>query len=166
MIDRDTALQLQALLDGELDATEVAVVARRLEQDPEARQLYDELDLTRAVLLRCEPEHKVPQTRDFYWSRIRQGIERGERVETVPESRWWRGWLRWMVPVGATALVGLFLLQRTWVGPEPEPVLLSTEHQVETLLAEATSISFRSESAGMTVVWVQSGSQNFFGSGE
>jgi anti-sigma factor RsiW len=166
MIDRDTALQLQALLDGELSASEVPVIAHRLEQDPEARRLYDELELTRAVLSRCEPEHKIPETRDFYWSRIRQAIERGEPVGTVSESGWWRGWLRWMVPAGATALLGLFLLQRTWVGPEQEPVLVSAEHQVETLLAEATSISFRSESAGMTVVWVQSGSQNFFGSGE
>jgi hypothetical protein len=166
MIDRDTALQLQALLDRELSDSEVPAIARRLEQDPEARQLYDELELTRAVLARCEPEHKVPETRDFYWSRIRQGIERGERVGTVPESGWWRGWLRWTVPVGATALLGLFLLQRTWVEPEQQPALLSAEHQVETLLAEATSISFRSESAGMTVVWVQSGNQNFFGSGE
>jgi hypothetical protein len=34
------------------------------------------------------------------------------------------------------------------------------------LLAEATSISFRSESAGMTVVWVQGGSPNYFGLSE
>jgi anti-sigma factor RsiW len=166
MIDRDTALKLQALLDGELSATDVTEVTRRLEQDPEARPIYNELELTRAVLLHCEPPYSVPETREFYWSRIRQGIEHGERAGTAPESGWWRGWTRWLVPAGATALLGLFLLQRSWVMPQDEPALLATDHQVETLLAEATSISFRSESAGMTVVWVQSGSPNYFGSSD
>lgn len=166
MIDRETALQLQALLDRELSASEAAVVARRLEQDPEARRLYDQLELTRAVLSHCEPEHAVPETREFYWSRIRQAIERGERVGAGDEASWWNGWMRWLVPIGAAAFLGLFLLQRTWVGPQESPVLLSTDHQVETLLADATSISFRSESAGMTVVWVQTGQPNYFGSSD
>lgn len=166
MIDRDTALKVQALLDGELSANEAAEVTRRLEHDPEARQIYNELELTRAVLLRCEPEYAVPESREFYWSRIRQGIESGERSGAAPESTWWRGWTRWLVPAGATALVGLFLLQRSWLMPQDDAAAFSSDHQVETLLAEATSISFRSESAGMTVVWVQGGSPNFFESNE
>jgi anti-sigma factor RsiW len=166
MIDRHTALNLQALLDGELNATEAAEVTRRLEQDPEARQLYNELELTRAVLLHCEPEYPVPESREFYWSRIQQGIEREERSGASLASGWWRGWTRWLVPAGATALLGLILLQRSWLMPEEDAVSLPSDHQVETLLAEATSISFRSESAGMTVVWVQGGSPNYFGLSE
>jgi hypothetical protein len=165
MIDLGTALKLQALLDGELSAHEAAALKRQLNEDPEARRLYDELQLTRAVLQQCEPEHSVPETREFYWSRICQALERGGSPTRSQGDDWWNRWLRWVVPVGATALLGLFLLQRGLLGPDRQPVLLSTDHEVETMLADTTSISFRSESAGMTVVWVQSGRQNYFGSG-
>jgi anti-sigma factor RsiW len=166
MMDRNTALKLQALLDGELAANEAAEISRRLERDPEARRLYDELALARAVLSRCEPEYPVPESREFYWSRIRREIERGESVGTARAGGWMNGWVRWLVPVGATALLGLLLLQRTWLGSQDEPVDLAIDHHVETLLADATSFSFRSESAGMTVVWVQSGEPHYFGSGD
>jgi anti-sigma factor RsiW len=165
MMDPGTALKLQALLDGELSAHEATAWRRRLDEDPEARRLYDELQLTRAVLRQCEPEHSVPETREFYWSRIRQALERGGSPARSPGDEWWNRWLRWVVPAGATALLGLFLLQRGLLEPDREPVLLATDHEVETMLADTTSISFRSESAGMTVVWVQSGRQNHFGSG-
>jgi anti-sigma factor RsiW len=165
MIDTGTALKLQALLDGELSPAEAASAARVLELNPEARHLYEELELTRAVVRRCEPEHVVPATREFYWSRIERGIDHAEPSSLTQRSWVWAGWLRWMIPAGAAAVMGLVLLQQTWMSPTPEPVVLATDHQVETLLADTTSISFRSESAGMTVVWVQSDRPNHFGSG-
>jgi anti-sigma-K factor RskA len=165
MIDTGTALKLQALLDGELSASEVSSATRLLEQNPEARQLYDQLQLTREMLRRCEPEHVVPETRAFYWSRIERAIGSSMPRPEARRSGVWTGWLRWMIPAGAAAALGLVLLQQNWVGSDPDPVVLATDHQVETLLADTTSISFRSESAGMTVFWVQSDQPNYLGSG-
>jgi anti-sigma factor RsiW len=157
MIDRNTALKLQALLDGELASTEVSAMKRLLRENAEARRLYEELEKTRTFVREHEPRHLVPGPRELYWAPIRRATERRRPVGHLSWAGGWNGWLRWAVPVGATALLGLLLLQRAMLAPEPDPVMTVSGHGEETLLADITSISFRSESAGTTVVWVQTG---------
>jgi anti-sigma factor RsiW len=166
MIDSGTALKVQARLDGELSAAEAGAVARLVEQDAEARAVDAELRQIRGLLAKHQPEHVVPETREFYWSRIQREIERemAGRERSGSGSGLW--WLKWLVPVAGTGLLCLYLLQGMFNEAEQEPALTAFEQETETTLANATSFSFRSEAEGMTVVWVQTGRFNDLGSGE
>jgi anti-sigma factor RsiW len=166
MIDSATALKVQARLDGELSVAEAGAVARLLEQDAQARAVDAELRQIRGLLAEHQPEHVVPETREFYWSRIQREIERETAVSEPRGGGSGLWWLKWLGPVAGTGLVGLFLLQGMFNEADQEPALAAFEQETETTLADATSFSFRSESEGMTVVWVQTGRFNDLGSGE
>lgn len=161
MITRDLALKLQAHVDGQLKAAEAKSMQARLIRDDELSALHDELQAAK-TWLREEPlQQPVPVTRDFYWSAIRRGIAASpaEPVRGFIRPGWW--W-HWLVPAGATALFCLY-----WFLPfAPAPARnaqLSVGHEIETPLAETTSFSFRSESAAMTVVWVETRGLSNFG---
>jgi anti-sigma factor RsiW len=157
MIDLETALKLQACVDGELPSSEARRVAELVEADAEARALFEELKVTRASLRGNELEFTVPASREFYWSGIRRRIEQAEAANeapAVPEPEPW--WIRFFAPAGVlAALVVLVALTLTFADrPGGNSPALAVGHQIETPLDEVSSIAFRSESAGMTVVWV------------
>ncbi len=152
MIDLPTALKLQAHLDGELAPDEAREVVARLQRDVEARALFDKLKGARRLLAAHEPGLQVPESREFYWSRIRREIERVEREpEPRPHPAWHVGrWLRLALPAAAALLFAALLLHRS-VASAP---LFAVGDEIETPLEERDSFTFRSESAHMTVVWV------------
>src|SRR5207245_5067319 len=96
MMNHETELKLQAYLDGELPAGQIRSIAELLEQDADARSLTDELKATRTLLVGNELEFKLPEGREFYWSKIRRQIEREaqaqpeEQAEPSASSRWIR----------------------------------------------------------------------------
>jgi anti-sigma factor RsiW len=152
MINQDTALKLQAFLDGELPSAEAQAVAELLTGNSEANALFEELRTTRSLLSGNELQFKVPESREFYWSKIARGIERQERPEAATAPRGTPWWVRFLVPVSALAALAVAVLvwrpsQRGWIG-------VAEGHEIETPLEETSSFTFRSESAGMTVVWV------------
>ena len=155
MTDQAAALKLQAYLDGELSSTDAKAVAELLDRDAGARALFQELSRTKSLLAGNEPNPKVPESREFYWSRIAREIQRQDAAGAVPAIKGATFvWLRWLAPAGALALLILTLTltlrspsQRGWVA-------LAEGHEIETPLEETSSFTFRSESAGMTVVWV------------
>ncbi len=156
MIDLPTALKLQAHLDGELPPAEARDVVALLERDSEARALFDELKGTRRVLAAHEPEPQLPESREFYWSKIRREIERVEREpEPRPRRAWSVGpWLRLALPAAAALMFAALLLQRSAFAPGPSAPLFAVGDEIETPLEERDSFTFRSESAHLTVVWV------------
>ena len=85
-MNQDIQLKLQSYLDGELSADESQAVTNLLARDAAARDLLVELTHTRSALQANEPEMKVPDSREFYWSKIRRQIEQGERTSEVPQS--------------------------------------------------------------------------------
>jgi len=153
MIHPETALKVQACLDGELPPAEARRVAGWLAQDPELRLLGEELRGTKALLVGNEPEFSVPESREFYWSKIARELQPTSSLEMAPgPSRlWW--WLRVAVPLGSTLVLAAVLLLRSGPGAFGSRYL-ATGHEIETPLEEMASITFRSESARMTVVWV------------
>lgn len=157
MNDNESQLKIQALVDGELSATEAQEVQQWLEHDAAAQALAAELRASREYLRGNEAPRTVPEARDFYWSKIAREIERAERETRIaPPVSKLNQWLRWMVPVGGlTALAFLLVINQGTVTKQPS--LLSLGHEIETTLEETSSITFRSESAGMTVVWVDTG---------
>lgn len=156
MIASERQLRLQAWVDGELSPTEAAEVEQWTAQDAEARVLAAELRRVRSWLQGAEVARPVPETREFYWSQIRRGIEReagGRAPEGQPRSEapaaWWQWWL---APAGALAAIVFLLLVVSGVGRRSAQ--LAVLHEIETPLEQINSITFRSERARMTVVWV------------
>src|SRR5690242_5162951 len=77
-------LKLQAYLDGELTETEAREVAGRLARDPQAEALLMELRQTCETLQGFEEGVRLPESRDFYWSKIQRGIQRLDQA--APEA--------------------------------------------------------------------------------
>src|SRR5882762_9715108 len=99
-------LKLQAHFDGELSEREAREIESALATDPEARALLAELGNTRGALAGFETETKLPEAREFYWSKIRREIERHEQaapVRTAPLPLW----RRLLIPSGAFAAVAI-----------------------------------------------------------
>ncbi|HYV28561.1 MAG TPA: hypothetical protein VFA77_13575 [Candidatus Eisenbacteria bacterium] len=158
MIDQETQLKLQAYLDGESTSREAGEIVRLLDSDAEAQVLFNELRATKSLLAGNEPERKLAEPREFYWSRIRREIERAERsadLLSAPATTTW--WLRVFAPASLLAVLGVFVAVSLRSPENSVPMLAFGEgHEIDTPLEEISSFTFRSERAGMTVVWVDS----------
>lgn len=149
-------LKLQALLDGELTGREAEEISALLEQDAEAAALFGELRNTRTALLGNELEIKLPESREFYWSKIEREITRLEQSTAAPTSSWWAAFRRRYVAavsgVGVAAALMLFAIVH-FRGLSPDTF------SVENLLDETTSLTYRSEANKMSVVWIYDNDQ-------
>ena len=142
MKSTEVVLDLQAYVDGELDAGRRAEVERLLSGDTEARQLVEGLQELGRLVRDHEPMAVVPETREFYWSQIQRRIKAGEvRPPATGSASHALNWLRWLVPaLGVAAVVVLVALPRSQAhGPE---------------LADATSVTFHSDADGVTIHWL------------
>jgi anti-sigma factor RsiW len=159
-MNRELQEKIQAWVDGELDASEARRIADLTQSDPSALALANNLRGFRDLVRQHPPERAVDASRDFYWSRIRQGIERAETIrparttpKTAPNPA---RWLAWFIPSAVVALAAVFVL-RPESNPVPAresqaPVLV--EHVVESPLEEMNTLTFYSSNDAMTVVWV------------
>lgn len=149
----ETAIKLQAWVDGDASAPPPAEVAALLERDPEAKAVVAMLRVTRDVLREGEPPMTLPETREFYWSKIERAIVREQVREEQPPSIRRAGWLlRWLAPAGILAMLALLVASpvlrgRPGLGGRPMA-------EIDSPLDDLSSFTFRSESEGMTVVWV------------
>jgi anti-sigma factor RsiW len=153
----ELALKVQALLDGELPADEQARVQATLEQNADARALLEELTRARTWLQGNELERPVPESREFYWSKIQPAIERAERTEpTAPSSALFWQWLgvlrRHLAPVAGVTLVALLSLAalRSYRYHDASSYLV----QVESLDRAISTHTFRSQSDRLVLVWI------------
>jgi anti-sigma factor RsiW len=139
----EVVLNLQAYVDGEMDAVQQAEVERLLATDGEARQLVEGLRTLGRLVREHEPVVRVPDSREFYWSQIQRRIAAEEsRVEQPRPASHALQWLRWLVPaLGVAAVVVLVALPR------------GGERGVE--FADATRVTFQSDSDGLTIHWIE-----------
>lgn len=149
-MNRDLQLKLQAYVDGELSGRKAREVEQLLTNDAEAKALANELTMTKQVLAGNEPALSLPESREFYWSKIAREIE---RPEVVQRSRLWDtlfGWRKYLAPIAGMALV-VFLA----IGTLNQNVSDDFGHvaEVQNLSEHTGSFSFRS-SDNMFVVWV------------
>ncbi len=155
MSDMEAQLRLQAYADGELPAAEAAAVEALLAKDASARTTVETLRNTRAALRDYATSVRVPETREFYWSKIQREIERQERRQetaAAPAAPSWVALLRRMlVPAGALAAVmiaGFVTLRQTGViAPVRVP-------PVEASLSGGGTFTYRNFATRTTLVWL------------
>ena len=158
-MNEEFQLKLQAHLDGELSEREGREIETALTTDAEARALLAELRNTRGALAAFEAGVKLPEAREFYWSKIQREIlrqEPGEPVRSAPLP----AWRRFLIPSGAFAAVAIVALlgahQMGWLsGGARVP-------QIETFLAGSGAMTYRDELERTTLVWLSYPGENEF----
>jgi anti-sigma factor RsiW len=151
-MEYEAQLKLQAFLDGELPEGEASKVTDWVARDREAAALLEELRNTRGALAGFEAGIQLPESREFFWSKVQREIQRLETPAPKPAPTPLLALLRrLMVPVSALAVVlvaGVVLFRPA--GPFG-PVHTAG---IETALADAGAFTYRDYSAGTTLVWL------------
>jgi anti-sigma factor RsiW len=149
-------LKLQAWVDGELPEAEARQVEMLAERDAEARALAGELRMTKQFLAGNEAAMKLPESGDFYWSKIRREIGQLEKPATDPRGdSWVFAWRRLLAPLSGVALIAflsvlsLNLFHRAEIDDSARYLV-----EVENLSDDIGSISYRSQSENMFVVYL------------
>lgn len=153
----EKCLELQSWVDGELPAADAARVAAWVASDAEAAALAAELRQTRGILAGNEPERAVPDTREFYWSRIERAIEREEAAaaRVAPAGLpWMLALRRLLVPITGFALIALVTLFSTGILQNRSGSDSGQFVEVENLSDGVDSMSYKSQSENMFVVYV------------
>ena len=155
-MDYETQLKLQAYLDGELPEAEASKIAQRVARDHQAAALVAEMRDTRNALRGFEAGIQLPESRDFFWSKIAREIQRLETPapKATPTSLLTL-WRRFLVPASALAMVFLAGVVLT---RQAGPVGRSAE--IETALADSGAFTYRDYSAGTTLVWLSYPAEN------
>jgi len=165
-MDDKTQLKLQAWLDGELPEAEAREMAAWAAREREGAALAEELRNTRQALAGFEADVRLPESREFYWSKIARAIERLEAPppKAAPQDSPFALFRRWLVPASAVALVVIAGL--VFTRPAAPPVSRTTGEAVETALADAGVFTYRDFSAGTTLVWVSYPADNEIAPGD
>jgi len=149
----ETALRIQAWLDGELPSAEVSAVSRLVQSDAGAAEAAQELETVRSWLAAGEMPRSLPESREFYWSKIQRTIVGHAETEATTDAgrlagwRWWR----WVVPAGLAATLAVVLFTSK---PSPPQSAGLTSAEIDSPQEDWGTITFRSDSEQMTVVWV------------
>ncbi len=149
----DWELRLQAYLDGELSERQARRMAAWLANDAQAQQLAAELRHTKTLLNENEPEARLPESREFYWSKIERAIQRAEAAPERAAFHPWRLWQRYVAPLAGLALVAFLAIAVVNHSTGPQEIGGSLA-EVENLSEHVGSFSFRSQSENMFVVWL------------
>ncbi len=144
-------LKIQAWLDNELSANEAAEVAALVATNTEAQALAAELKSLKAFVHANEPALTVPESREFYWSKIERAIAQSEKVAPQSESAglspifaWARSWLAPVAGLAAMIAVLIVIAPRS---SEPE------YSETDTPSEGGGVIHFKDPASGMTVIW-------------
>ncbi|MDB6022075.1 MAG: putative transrane anti-sigma factor [Pedosphaera sp.] len=151
MINQELQLKLQAFLDGELSEQDAAEVQAWLAREAGAQALLAEMQNTCAALAGHESECRLPESREFFWSKIQREIERQEQAGQPVASVSWFTWLqRHFLPVGGVALLSCLLAVMTMHGGGTGSQL----GQVELASDDMGSYTYRDQQQKMTMVWI------------
>lgn len=152
-MDYEAQLKLQAYLDGELPEAEALGVAKWLAQDREPVALLAELRNTRQALAQAEAPRTLPESREFFWSKIQREIQRQEQPQPAPaRASLWESWRRFFVPAGALAALALAIFITLSSG--------SSDSIVETAIADPAAFTYHDFSSRTTLVWFSYPAEN------
>lgn len=158
---QDLQLKLQAWLDGELGESEVRRVAQAASDEAEARRVVAELRAVKSAFAGAEMARAVPDSREFYWSKIQRQIqlEARQAEAAAPASPGWlRAWRRLLVPLAGVSVAAGAVLLSVKHAPQPTaaPALAVANYDDVTATSDAMdTMTFHDQSTGLTVVWLQ-----------
>ena len=159
-MNTELMLKLQSWVDGELPDADARHVAEIVRTDKEAASLVGELKMTRSFLAGNEPEAKLTDSREFYWSKIERGIERAGAEPQEQDSISWLAVLRrYLVPVSGVALVLFLTVVSLGVFNRPPEGAVSNGDQLveETKLSQhVETFSYKTKAENMFVVYIVS----------
>jgi anti-sigma factor RsiW len=151
MMDYEAQLKLQSYLDGELPEAEAREVANLLARDKDAAALFAELRNTRQVMKGFEAGVQLPESREFFWSKIERQIRAAEApapaLDEIPLLARLRRLLLPLSSVGAVAAVVALLLFR------PSSAEGTMFGEMELASKDMGALTYRSQSEGITMVW-------------
>lgn len=147
-MDNEAQLKLQAFLDGELPDADARQFVSRLAGDQEAAALLTELKQTREAIAGFENGVRLPESREFYWSKIKREIERQAPAKPPAPAISLLARLRYiLVPAAGLALVAcIAYLSYPAAGSRPPGI--------ETALADSGAFTYHDDNAGTTLVWL------------
>src|SRR6185369_9386776 len=153
MMDWNQQLKLQGYLDGELSDAERQQVETLLQNDKEAVALFAELQQTSQAVANFGADLRLPESREFFWSKIRRDIEHLEKeTAAAPASVSWLQVLRrTLVPISGVAVVllaGLLLTRQ------------ATSQGSETYLDDSGAFTYHDFDHGATLVWLTYPAEN------
>ena len=152
MINNELQLKLQAHLDGELPPGETRQIEDRLARDAEARALCAELAGTAKALAGYESEIRLPESREFFWSKIEREIQReSRRAPAGARASVWAGWRRLLAPLAVASGVALAIL--LIARPPFIPVAQAD-------IADPGAFTYRDSSTHTTLVWLSYPAEN------
>jgi len=145
-MDNEAQLKLQAYLDGELPEAEAREVANWLARDRDAAALHNELKNTRQALVGHETGIQLPESREFFWSKLEREIQRAEPREAVANAVPWAARIRrFLMPVsGLAVLVVASMLTFN----------NSSTHVSEMETSDSGAFTYHDDAAGATLVWL------------
>jgi anti-sigma factor RsiW len=155
MIDYKTQIKIQAFADGELAEAGAREIAALIAKDQDAAALHAELKNTRRALAGAEQGIKLPETREFFWSKISREIERSERVQPAAAApTTWQSIARWLKPLGAVAAILVVAIVAF------EQMGGSNGGDLLTASVDMDAITYRDEADGTTFVWFTDAEEN------
>ncbi len=158
-MDGDVQIKLQSFVDGELPEGEARAMANLMAQDREAAALVAELKYTRQALSGHEKGVRLPESREFFWSKIQREIERTAPVAPVPRPVSWLVRVRRILtPVAAVAAVAI----AGFIATRPA----SAGSGVETSLSDPGAFTYRDFASGTTLVWLSYPAEDTLADGE
>ena len=154
-MDYDKQLKLQAFLDEELSEGEAREVASWLAQDQEATLLLAEMRNTRQALSRFEAGVRLPESREFYWSKIERELDRLESRPVSAEQKvsWLAAWRRFLIP--ASAVAGLVIAALLTIGP-PQ----GQGPEAESSYNDPGAFTYRDYDNHATLIWLSYPAEN------
>ncbi len=158
-MNEEQQLKLQAFLDGELPEFETREILAWIQRDGAAAALLAELKNTRAAMVKSEPPLSLPESREFFWSKIEREIQRQEpRIVSPPRASIFAGWRRFLLPASAMATIVIAGMFAHFHAPKTvvETVADADTTTVETTLANSDATTYRDASEGTTLVWFTS----------
>ncbi|HVM47859.1 MAG TPA: hypothetical protein VMU04_07520 [Candidatus Acidoferrum sp.] len=157
-MELEAQLKLQAYLDGELPEAEAREMADKLAREAGSAALAAELRQTRALLEGFEEGIRLPESREFFWSKIERDIRLSEKSAASSPALPWAALLRrFLAPAMGLALVAIagFVLARH--GPTLERPGSAV---IETALADPGAFTYRDDNSGTTLVWLSYPAEN------
>jgi anti-sigma factor RsiW len=154
-MDQEQQLKLQAFLDGELPERKAREILAWTQRDSAAAGLLAELKNTRQAMVKSDPHLSVPESREFFWSKIEREIQRLEPQKTAaPQASIFTMLRRWLFPaVAVSTLVIAGLIAYFHVPSAAVAIVAEADAtSVETTLANSDATTYRDASEGTTLV--------------